>query len=256
MALYKYKKRKSKIIPPKNVKKPFYLPLAFFSAGLFLLAYVGFPYLSFYTAQFFKVDNYSKELLSPADTFSVYAADNKDANNDYNKNLAANIAELDKEIKSSSSLVENLTGITGKMYITIDKLGLKKIPIVINTNSDNESSYNPTLSGAIAHFKGTSLPGHSGKTFLYGHSARGIFTGGARTFSTGIFTDIDKLNLGDEFTIDFQDKTYKYSVYRVKLVNVDDVSAIYGEKRSSVSLMTCKPDGIGSQRLIVEAYEE
>lgn len=254
MAFYVYKKRKTKLIQRRSQRSTI-VPMVLFFFGLFILGYISYPYASFYLAQTFKIDNLSKELLSPQDNFKVYAENNPDASNDYDKNAAQNIAEINKEIESGK-LGEDLSNIKGKMYITIDKLGLKKVPININTNSASESDYNSILSSNVAHFKGTSLPGHPGKTFLYGHSYGGLFSGGARSFGTGIFTDIDQLNLGDEFSVDFQDQTFKYTVYKVKLVKKDDLSVIFGDSRKTLSLMTCKPNGIGQMRLIVDAIQD
>lgn len=194
----------------------------------------------------------SKDLLSPTDSFSVYAYGDDAANKAYDQNVSSNIAEVSNEIKDLG-INPAIASEKGKMYFTADKIGLKNVPVTINTDSDNETAYDQVLNNSIAHFKGTSLPAYPGKTFLYGHSARGIFNGGARTFSSGIFTDIDKLNLGDQLELKYKDKVYKYEVYRIKLVERNNFSVIQGDNKRTLSLMTCKPDGVGEMRLIVDA---
>ena len=255
MALYAYKKDKPKLITPR-VKRSVILPMVLLITGVSILGYVAYPYLSFFLTQTFKVDTLHKEFLSPKEQLSFL--DNSNPNNrtnDYSKNLAVSISDLNKEIKQTNSF-QDLSNEKGKMYLTVDKLGLKHIPININTESSSEEDYNPILSGNIAHFKGTSLPGHPGKTFLYGHSWRGLFSGNSRTFSTGIFTDIDKLNLGDEFSIEYKGTVFKYSVIMIKEVDRDDFSVIIGDDKKTATLMTCTPPGIGVKRLIVDAIQE
>ena len=252
MALYSYKKQKPRIITPRSSRSAIF-PAILLITGLTILGYIGYPYFSFYIAQYFNVDNLSKEFISPQNSFTALADTQSTDNSDYTKNASLNIAKTSEEIKQSEAEFQDLSSIKGTLYLTIDQLGLKRIPITINSNSDAEAQYDPILTHSVAHFKGTSLPGHPGKTFVYGHSSRKL--PGGSNFSS-IFTDIDKLNLGDEFTVEWDGKIYKYSVYKVKLIDRDDFSIIHGDSRKEINLMTCKPDGVGTRRLIVEAFEE
>jgi LPXTG-site transpeptidase (sortase) family protein len=251
MAFYVYKKRQPKLVSPK-IRKSAWIPIGLFLVGITIIGYMSYPYANFYLAKYFKIDNLSKKFLTPQDTFTVYAAD-ANVSADYNHNVATNIAEVNSEISHTTSSHPDLATETGNMYITISKLGLNHIPVTINTESSNEAEYNRVLSHSVAHFKGTSLPPYPGNTFLYGHSSRSLFNGGARTFSSGIFTDIDELNLGDEIIMEYKDHTYKYSVSMTRLVEMNDLSVISGNEQHILSLMTCKPDGIGSSRFIVTA---
>jgi len=253
MALLVYKKSKPRIISPRR-SRPFVVPIILFITGISILGYAAYPYIRYSLSRAINVDSYSKELISPLDVVSAktITTNANSISTDYNTNVEQSIADIDKEIKTQS-VDPALASETGKMYLNIPKINLKNVPININTNSGSERDYSQFLYTGVAHFKGTSLPGHDGKTFIYGHSGSGILNGHPYT---NIFNNLDSLNLGDEFTIKYKDVSYKYMVTKLKAVETDDISVIQSTDKKTVSLMTCIPPGQGQQRLVVEAVEE
>lgn len=137
------------------------------------------------------------------------------------------------------------TGIMG--YISIDKLELE-LPIYHSVREE-------VLQIAAGHVPGTALPigGEGNHPVLSGH--RGLP-------SAKLFTDLNKLEEGDIFSITILNQVYMYQVDQVLTVlptDGDDIQPVKG--KDYVTLVTCTPYGINSHRLLVRGerimpYEE
>ena len=67
-----------------------------------------------------------------------------------------------------------------------------------------------------------------------------------------LFTDLDKMEIGDTFILTVLDRTFTYQVDQIKVVRPDesnDIQIIPGEDHCT--LLTCTPYGINSHRLLV-----
>lgn len=141
---------------------------------------------------------------------------------------------------------------TGMMaYITIPRLG-QTIPIYHGTEE-------AVLQVGIGHLQNTSLPvgGESTHAALSGH--RGLPT-------RSLFTDLDKMEIGDRFYIKILNETLCYTVDQILTVLPSEMEALAIEPgQDYVTLITCTPYGINSHRLLVrgvrtpytpEQYEE
>ncbi len=209
--------------------------VAVFFVGVSVLLY---PLLSQYwnsRTQSSAVANYESLLSSLGDD---RYAELFDAADDYNKRLAA----LDFPLTQHSELTDYYdildvsgTGIFG--YISIDKLGVE-LPIYHGTSA-------AVLNVAVGHLEGTSIPvgGDGTHSLLSAH--RGLP-------HARLFTDLDKLELGDTFVIKILDRTITYQVDLIKTVlphEVSDLAIVGGEDHCM--LMTCTPYGINTHRLLV-----
>lgn len=126
-------------------------------------------------------------------------------------------------------------GIMG--YITIEKLGVE-LPVYHGTSSD-------VLNIACGHLEGTSLPvgGQNSHCVLSAH--RGLPR-------AKLFTDLDKMECGDTFTITVLNKTITYQVDQIKIVNPDEVRNLTIEEgQDRCTLLTCTPYGVNTHRLLV-----
>jgi LPXTG-site transpeptidase (sortase) family protein len=142
------------------------------------------------------------------------------------------------------------------MYLTVPKLSLKRVPIKINVDSFDEKSYLPLLDDSLAHFLGTSLPDKPGNTFIYGHSTNELWAKTDPTNPRYAFTFLNKLDIGDELTIEYNNTEFKYSTQKINIVSPTDISPIYTTSEAkSLTMMTCWPPGIGAERLIVSAKQ-
>lgn len=138
---------------------------------------------------------------------------------------------------SNYATVLNISG-TGIMgYITIPKLDVE-IPIYHGTDES-------VLQVAVGHLEGTSLPiGGKGN-----HSVLSAHRGLPRA---KLFTDLDKMELGDTFFITVLDRLLTYQVDQILVVEPREVEALYPvEGQDYCTLITCTPYGINSHRLLV-----
>ena len=123
-------------------------------------------------------------------------------------------------------------------YISIPKINVY-LPIYQNTSEE-------VLQKGIAHEKNSSLPvgGENTNCVLLGHS--GLTT-------DDLFTNLNKLKEGDEFSLFTLNKEYKYRVCEVYTVLPEKVNSFLQikEHRDIVTLITCTPVGINTHRLIV-----
>jgi len=100
---------------------------------------------------------------------------------------------------------------------------------------------------AVGHMEGSSLPtgGESTHCVLSGH--RGLP-------SAMLFTDLDKISVGDVFTINVLNETLTYEVYDILTVLPHEVDGLKIEKGKDLcTLVTCTPYGVNSHRLLVKA---
>ena len=122
-------------------------------------------------------------------------------------------------------------------YVQVPKISVK-LPIYEGTNDD-------VLQKGIGWLSGTSLPfgGQSTNCVLTGH--RGLPT-------AKLFTELDRLERGDEFYIRNASEILAYSVIDVRVIDpsqTDELAIVEGEDRAT--LLTCHPYMINSHRLLV-----
>ncbi len=125
-------------------------------------------------------------------------------------------------------------------YITIEKLNVE-LPIYHGTDET-------VLEVAAGHLKGTSLP-------VGGTSTHAVISAHRGLPSAKLFTDIDKLEEGDIFTITILDQLLTYEVDKISIVlpdEVEDLQIVEGE--DLCTLMTCTPYGINTHRLLVRGH--
>ena len=127
------------------------------------------------------------------------------------------------------------TGIMG--YINIEKIGIQ-LPIYPGTDE-------AVLQIAVGHVEGSSLPTGGPDTHCVLSAHRGLP-------SARLFTDLDKLEIGDTFTLTVIDLLMTYQVDQILIVEPNEVEALYpvaGE--DYCTLVTCTPYGINSHRMLV-----
>jgi len=127
------------------------------------------------------------------------------------------------------------TGIMG--YLDIEKIGVE-LPIYHGVSKE-------VLQVGVGHLPGTSFPvgGPSTHVVLSGH--RGLP-------SAKLFSDLDKMELGDTFTITVHDRVLEYVVDQIKIVLPTESEDLQIEKGGDYcTLLTCTPYGINSHRLLV-----
>lgn len=157
-----------------------------------------------------------------------------DAANEYNKKLAGNL--ISKGDKSYNETLD--IGASGMMgYLEIPKIKVR-LPIYHGVEEK-------VLQVGIGHIEGTSLPvgGESTHAALSGH--RGLP-------SATLLTNLNRVELGDEFYIYILDKILAYRVDDISVVLPTEMDSLAIEEGEDyVTLVTCTPYGINSHRLLV-----
>ena len=139
----------------------------------------------------------------------------------------------DPAYESELSLTDD--GMMG--YIQIKKIG-ETIPIYHYAADD-------VLDKGIGHLPGTSLPvgGDNTNCVLSGH--RGLP-------KAKLFSDLDKMKIGDKFTVACLDEIHTYKVDDISVVLPEDVGSIkITPGKDYVTLVTCTPYGVNTHRLLV-----
>lgn len=160
---------------------------------------------------------------------------------DYNKRLAGLKSPMTqyKDLNDYTDVLDvNGYGMMG--YVAIDKLRVE-LPVYHGTDAS-------VLGSACGHMEGTSLPvgGRSTHAVLSAH--RGLPT-------AKLFTDLDKMQVGDTFCVNVLNQSCCYEVDQVKIVEPSDASdLVIEEGKDYVTLVTCTPYGINSHRLLVRGH--
>ena len=161
----------------------------------------------------------------------------------YNEVLAQASVEqsADKEsqpVSSNLSYSELLNVSNEQMgYIVIPKISLNQ-PIYHGTSD-------AVLDRGIGHMENTSLP-------VGGENTHSVLTGHTGVPGMMLFTDLEKMEVGDKFYIKVLNKVLAYEVDSINVVlpNVTEYFKIV-EGEALVTLVTCTPYGINSHRLLV-----
>ena len=127
------------------------------------------------------------------------------------------------------------TGIMG--YITIPKISVE-LPIYHGTDEG-------VLQVAAGHLEGSSLPVGGAGTHAVISAHRGLP-------SAKLFTNLDELEVGDRFTITVLNRVLTYEVDQISIVLPTEIDQLLPtEGMDYVTLMTCTPYGINTNRLLV-----
>ncbi len=134
----------------------------------------------------------------------------------------------------------NLNGDGMMGYIIIPKMNVE-LPIYHTVEEK-------VLQVGVGHMESSSLPvgGESTHAALSGH--RGLP-------SAKLFTDLDQMEVGDQFYIKVLGETLAYEVHEVETVLPTETESLAIQPgQDLVTLITCTPYGINSHRLLVHAH--
>lgn len=122
-------------------------------------------------------------------------------------------------------------------YLKIDRISLE-LPIYHGTSDD-------VLNKGVGHLQGSSLPVGGENTHCVLSAHRGLP-------SSKLFTDLDRMEIGDTFQIVVLDQVLTYQVDFIKIIEPTDVTDLQIiEGGDYCTLFTCTPYGINTHRLLV-----
>jgi len=165
----------------------------------------------------------------------------------YNDELWSSIARYGSYSKDSvSSAVEeyaqllDLTGTGTMAYVHIPKLAVS-LPIYHGTEEE-------TLDRGVGHLIGSSLP-------IGGGSTHAILTGHSGLASQKMFSDLDKLEIGDTFYLEVLNEILAYEVDQINTVLPHDTAYLgLEEGKDLCTLVTCTPFGVNTHRLLIRGH--
>lgn len=182
-----------------------------------------------------------EEKLQQLDTSEIDAA--LAAAREYNKTISTVQIENVDKIKADLPPYEDLlnlanNGIMG--YIEIPTINID-LPIYHGTTG-------AAMEKGAGHMEGTSLP-------VGGIGTHAVISAHSGMASAKLFTDLDKLKLGDMFFITVCNQKLAYEVDNIAVVEPTDIDLIrIDTQQDYVTLLTCTPYGVNTHRLLVRGH--
>lgn len=154
-----------------------------------------------------------------------------------NSNKPTSDSEEVSQFEYSSLLNATSTGVMGRLRIpTIDV----DLPIYHGTAD-------AVLAKGVGHLEGTSLP-------IGGRSQHSVLTAHRGLPEATLFNDLDRVDIGDRFTVEIFGEVLTYEVFDTRVVepqDTDTLRPVAGE--DLITLVTCTPLGINTHRVLVTA---
>lgn len=149
------------------------------------------------------------------------------------------VAEASEEDKTYMDAL-NIAGDEVMGIVEIPKINIK-LPIYHTTDEE-------VLKQAAGHLEGSSLP-------VGGESTHAVISAHRGLPSASLFTDLDQLKKGDHFLIHVLNETLCYEVDKISVVKPEETSSLAVEERQDlVTLLTCTPYGVNTERLLVRGH--
>lgn len=218
----------------KNRKIMLFLTIGFL-VGVCILLYPAFSDFWNSKTQSRAITNYESVLenLDPADYSAIFEEAYA-----YNKALYETKYPL-MDYKNVPGYFDALSVTENAMigYLKIDRIGVE-LPIYHTTSDD-------VLNKGVGHLQGSSLPVGGVNTHSVLSAHRGLP-------SSKLFTDLDRMELGDTFQIVVLDQVLTYQVDFIKVIEPTDVADLQIiDGGDYCTLFTCTPYGINTHRLLV-----
>jgi sortase A len=130
--------------------------------------------------------------------------------------------------------------------LVVPSIGVDSKIIVLGTklNRDGDVVWE-TAPFAVGYHRGTGTPGQIGNMVLSGHISS--------PNEGAVFRNLPKLGIGEGVILFTDERSYLYRVEQTRVVEPSEVSVMDATGGAIATLITCVPDGIYTQRLVVSA---
>ena len=138
---------------------------------------------------------------------------------------------------------EDLIALGGEVMGTVDvpALGITSLPFYHGTAYE-------TLDRGLGHFEQSTIP-------IGGVNTRGVITGHSGVHNQILFTEINRLQVGDIFFVNVFGQTLAYEVEYFEEILPTEVERVnIRSGRDMVTLLTCTPPGVNTYRLLVNGF--
>lgn len=131
----------------------------------------------------------------------------------------------------------SLTGNNMIGYLNIERIGVE-LPVYHGTSEQ-------VLNNGVGHLQGSSLP-------VGGESTHCVLSAHRGLPNSKLFTDLDRLEIGDTFRITVMDEILTYQVDQIKIITPQELTDLrIIDDKDYCTLFTCTPYGINTHRLLV-----
>lgn len=166
----------------------------------------------------------------------------------FNERIIAPFITPSKIVSNTPIISDGGTVAAGEAKVVIPKINVE-IPVIYDQTSVKEEDIQSALENGVVHYATTSSPGEQGNTVIFGHSSNNILNKGKYKFA---FVLLNRLEVGDTFSLTKDGKRYTYKVYEKKVVKPTEVSVLGAtSKAATATLITCDPPGTSLNRLVV-----
>jgi LPXTG-site transpeptidase (sortase) family protein len=131
--------------------------------------------------------------------------------------------------------------------VTISKIGVESV--IEKPQSQDVNVLDQALNKGAVYYPGSGTIDR-GNMFLFGHST-GFSVVNNQAFKT--FNDLNKLEKGDEITIDSDGRTFIYKVTKLSLVDENSAFVDFTKTDRMLTISTCNSFGAKQDRWVVEA---
>lgn len=214
------------------------LKIVLYILGFLLICYPFVTRFIEYNNQTKSVYDYKKEIAKMKKTEINKKLEKA---NEANKEKSSNIVLVKEDEVSKNEISEYDFLKEGEIfgYISIPKINIE-LPIYEGTTLEN-------LEKGVTHMENTSLPNGQIGTHC-------VLAGHTGILKAEIFDNIDQLEIGDEFFVNFLGINNRYTVIKTDVILPDDTSELkIDEDKCLITLVTCTPRSINTHRLIVTA---
>jgi sortase A len=213
-----------------------------FTAGMFLVFIAGlavmlYPYVASYVNSRVQSRDVTRYILEAGNITDEAAEALIDAAHRHNRMMRGGFVEFsDTELEAYYSMLRHGSGdVVG--ILEIDLIGVE-LPIYLGVETY-------TLQRGIGHMPGSSLP-------VGGEGTHAVLTGHRGLPSSVLLTNLDRMVVGDVFTVRVLNRELVYQVDQIIVTLPDDTGALaVVPGMDYCTLATCTPYGINSHRMLV-----
>lgn len=219
----------------KKISKSTIVLVIVFFIGLAVLIY---PSVSNYINEInasYSVTNYNEKVskMSKAEFDEI-----RDEAKEYNESLVGHFPRfIDGPVKDENySSILDITGDGMMGYVSIEKLNVD-LPFYHGTSND-------VLSSAAGHLEGSSLA-------IGGENTHSVITSHRGLPSAKLFTNLDQLEIGDQFYVSVLDQKLYYEIDKITIILPEEVEELaITSNEDYLTLLTCTPYAVNTHRLL------
>lgn len=225
----------------KKVKIVFILLMSIVALGIILSSLISNSYIE--DNQKNVIEEYKKNVQStPYETLEK----EKEKAKNYNKLLVENTIITTGPFNQETEEIEDNYGYYNILNIGKDNvIGYINIPkIDVNLPIYHDTS-EEVLKKGVGHLQNTSFP-------IGGEGTHSVLLGHTGLPTAKLFTDLDKLEVGNVFYVEVLGEKLAYEVDQIKVVKPEETSdLLINPTKDYITLVTCIPYGENTHRLLV-----